>query len=89
MQITLNELTVKQQAYLAKTILDNPYIPHDPFFEQCHFLADTTEESFYGGQAGGGKSDALLMGALQYVTDDYIIEDDKREHNPYKALLIR
>ena len=26
-----------------------------------------TEEAFYGGAAGGGKSDCLLMAALQYV----------------------
>ncbi len=26
-----------------------------------------TEEAFYGGAGGGGKSEALLMGALQYV----------------------
>ena len=28
---------------------------------------DWKPEVFYGGAAGGGKSDALLMGALQYV----------------------
>lgn len=86
----MNKLTVKQQARIATTVLNNPFIPHEPFFEQCHFLADTTEEAFYGGQAGGGKSDALLMASLQYATDDYIITDDNgREYNPYKALLIR
>lgn len=30
-------------------------------------LLDGVREVFYGGAAGGGKSDALLMGALQYV----------------------
>ena len=31
------------------------------------FLLLDNEEAFYGGAAGGGKSDALLMAALQYV----------------------
>ena len=31
------------------------------------FLLLNNKEAFYGGAAGGGKSDALLMGALQYV----------------------
>ena len=30
-------------------------------------MLDDYEEAFYGGAAGGGKSDALLMAALQYV----------------------
>src|SRR5690606_34535149 len=45
----------------------NPYIPHRPFKQQLEFLLDPIEEIFYGGSAGGGKSDALLIGALQYV----------------------
>jgi predicted phage terminase large subunit-like protein len=30
-------------------------------------MLDAYEEAFYGGAAGGGKSDALLMAALQYI----------------------
>lgn len=34
---------------------------------QAAFLMYDGREAFYGGAAGGGKSDALLMGALQYA----------------------
>ena len=43
------------------------YIPHMPEPPQQAFLLLPQKEAFYGGAAGGGKSDALLMGALQYV----------------------
>lgn len=43
------------------------YIPHSPFPKQLIYLQLKEREAFYGGAAGGGKSDALLMGALQYV----------------------
>src|SRR6266508_6612551 len=35
--------------------------------KQALFLLLDCREAFYGGAAGGGKSDALLMAALQYV----------------------
>lgn len=45
---------------------------------QTRFLASTAFEALYGGAAGGGKSDALLMGALRFA------------HIPgYRALLLR
>jgi len=48
------------------------YIPHVPTGKQLLFLQLPHKEAFYGGAAGGGKSDALLMAALQYVeTPDY------------------
>lgn len=54
------------------------YVPHNPHAKQAEFLRLTDREALYGGAAGGGKSDALLMAALQYV------------HVPgYAALLLR
>jgi len=38
-----------------------------PTPKQAAFLLLPHQEAFYGGAAGGGKSDALLMAALQYV----------------------
>lgn len=43
------------------------YIPHTPHPKQAEFLALTCDEALYGGAAGCGKSDAILMAALQYV----------------------
>lgn len=34
---------------------------------QLEFLALSVEEALYGGAAGGGKTEALLMGGLQYI----------------------
>jgi predicted phage terminase large subunit-like protein len=45
----------------------NRYILHCPTPKQAAFLLLDCEEAFFGGAAGGGKSDALLMSALQYV----------------------
>ncbi len=42
------------------------YIPHTPFGTQLAFLMLPHLDAFFGGAAGGGKSDVLLMGALQY-----------------------
>ena len=54
------------------------YCPHTPTPRQLDFLARDDLEAFYGGAAGGGKSDALLMAALQYA------------HVPgYSALILR
>src|SRR6266542_1170739 len=54
------------------------YCPHLPSKHQALFLLLDCREAGYGGAAGGGKSDALLMGALQYV--------DRPE---YASLLLR
>jgi predicted phage terminase large subunit-like protein len=54
------------------------YSPHVPWPKQQAFLDLDCKEAFYGGAAGGGKSDALLMAALQYA------------HVPgYSALILR
>lgn len=44
-----------------------PFIIHKPTPKQAAFMLLPHREAFYGGAAGGGKSDALLMCALQYV----------------------
>lgn len=57
---------------------ENKWIPHQPTFKQAFFLALQDVEAFYGGAAGGGKSEALLMCAAQWL------------HEPnYTALLLR
>lgn len=54
------------------------FCPHKPWLKQKIFLSLECEEAFYGGAAGGGKSDTLLMAALQYA------------HVPgYSALILR
>lgn len=43
------------------------YMAHIPHPKQQVFLGLRNKEAMYGGAAGGGKSDAILMAALQYV----------------------
>ena len=45
----------------------SPYWVHTPTVKQCAFLLLDNREALFGGAAGGGKSDALLMAALQYA----------------------
>ena len=54
------------------------YVPSKPTAKQAEFLSLDCREAFYGGAARGGKSEALLMAALQYA------------HVPgYAALILR
>ena len=43
------------------------WVPHEPTERQAAFAARGELEVLYGGAAGGGKTDALLMEALRYV----------------------
>lgn len=56
-----------RERFITETVLKNPFIPHTPTARQAIFLSLPHHEAFYGGAAGGGKSDALLMAALQFV----------------------
>jgi hypothetical protein len=52
---------------LAQRVWNNKYIKKTPTDRQLAFLCSGADELLYGGAAGGGKSDALLMAALMYV----------------------
>jgi predicted phage terminase large subunit-like protein len=72
-----NPAAWRKATYLV-TVLENPWIPHRPTQRQTCFLTEPALEVLYGGAGGGGKSDALLMAAAQYV-----------EVPGYSALLLR
>lgn len=64
----LNELSGSQIREIL-TLLEPKslkYSPHTPTPKQQVFMNLSMKEAFFGGAAGGGKSDALLMDALQY-----------------------
>jgi phage terminase large subunit-like protein len=70
---------------VAPYVIGNPFIPHWPtpaqwLFLGLHKTATTSPfEALYGGAAGGGKSDALLMAAAQYAW----------QHPDFSAILFR
>jgi len=45
--------------FLRTTVLNNPYIPHEPHSKQAQFLVLPHREVMYGGAAGGGKAQIL------------------------------
>src|SRR5436190_24116317 len=63
----IEKFVTRSSDFLRRTVMENPFIPHVPTPRQALFLALTENEVFFGGGAGGGKSDALLMAALQFV----------------------
>lgn len=82
-QLTQSQLedAIRKNPSLADQLMPrlNRYMPHFPHPPQAAFLlVNHIREVFYGGAAGGGKSDALLMGALQFV-----------DVEGYSALLLR
>ncbi len=62
---------------MPPTVLEK-YCPHIPWPKQQTFLDLECLEAFYGGGVGPGKTDALLMAAIQYV-----------DHPRYSALILR
>lgn len=77
---SIDDATIEQLQKLLHVRMTE-YIPHKPWPKQAAYLCDLMneeEEVLFGGAAGGGKSDALLMGALQFA-----------DVPGYSALLIR
>ena len=52
---------------MSLSIQWSQYIPHKPFPTQLSYLMLPHMDALFGGAAGGGKSDVLLMNALQYT----------------------
>ncbi len=65
-QALFNSLSINQKDNFYETVILNPYIPVVPFFNQI-LLLFSTGSTLYGGARGGGKTEASLIGALQYV----------------------
>jgi len=70
-QLDLSKLTEAEEceleALLSIEARTSPYSPQVPTERQRLFFDLPDLEAFYGGAAGGGKSSALLMCALQYA----------------------
>ena len=58
--------TVKDVAKYFKPVLSK-YCPSTPFAKQLGFMMLPHNEAFFGGALGGGKSECVLMDAMQYL----------------------
>ena len=78
--IDLDQLSASDRKALLSALSPDvsKYCPHPPHPKQAAFLLLKNREALFGGAAGGGKSDCLLMGALQYI-----------EVPRFRALLLR
>jgi predicted phage terminase large subunit-like protein len=65
--LRIPSLTRSTKHELVQRVRLNKYIPHFPHPKQLYALLLPQLEVFFGGSAGPGKSDWLLMSALQYV----------------------
>ena len=66
----ISSMTQEQRVGLLKKLQPRmvpEYMVHTPHPKQQVFLSLKVREAMFGGAAGGGKSDALLMAALQYA----------------------
>src|ERR1700746_1735962 len=78
-RFSTDSLPVKMPELDAQlTLPPKRYCPHVPTPKQLAFLLCPRSEAFFGGAAGPGKTDGLLMSALQFV-----------ERPRYSALLLR
>lgn len=95
MKLSLKDISLKTRMKMhqiaERTLKENELISYilnkTPLPNQLTFLTYPTEELLYGGMAGGGKSEALLLAALQYVEEKFIPEGENRL--TYDALILR
>jgi len=65
-QALFHSLSDDEITNFYETIILNPYIPVIPFWNQI-LLLFSPGSTLYGGARGGGKTEASLIGALQYA----------------------